>query len=153
MLYFYFSIAVYFQYNFVLVSVYSIVVRHAYTLHSVSPNISSTPLAPYIVVAVLLAIFPMLCITSPWLFLNLAPILKMDTSLHLNPNSPDLTLFIYFWTTGHRIELTIWQIFVICFGKHFFCLIMFCFSLCHLHPNVFNMQLSNSSFLCLCKCM
>lgn len=79
-----------------------------------------------------------------WFYLN-------DECLSLFGNSaPDLILFIYFFgPQGHRSNLTRWQIFVISFCMHFFCLIICCFPLSHLQPNVFNTALSDSSSLCL----
>lgn len=44
---------------------HSIAVRQAYTLQSIphAPHISRTHLAPYIVIMILLSVFPMLCFT------------------------------------------------------------------------------------------
>lgn len=57
---FYFSSTVYIQYYCVLVSVYSTVGKQSYTLQSIPPDISSAQLAPFLVVTILLTIFPML---------------------------------------------------------------------------------------------
>ena len=46
----------------------SIVFRQSYTLQSVPPDISSTYLAPHIVIPILLTVFPMLYFISLWLF-------------------------------------------------------------------------------------
>ena len=63
----------------------SIVVRQSYTLQSVHPNISSTHLTPYIVITILLTIFPMLYLTSPCLFCNYQSVrLHSFTTLHLS---------------------------------------------------------------------
>ena len=60
--YFNFSITVYFQCYFVLVSgVHHSVVRQSYTLQSDPPNIFNTRLALYIGITVLLTIFPVPC--------------------------------------------------------------------------------------------
>ena len=48
----------------------SIMVRQSCTLQSVPPNISSTHLALYIVITVVLTLFPLLYFTSLWLFCN-----------------------------------------------------------------------------------
>ena len=45
--------------------VYSTVIRHSYTLQSAAPDVSSTHLTSNIVIKMLLAIFSMLCFTSP----------------------------------------------------------------------------------------
>ena len=46
---------------------YSLVVKQSYTLHSDPLHISSTPLAPYVVITVFLTMFPVLYFTSPWI--------------------------------------------------------------------------------------
>lgn len=50
--------------------VHGVVVRQSYTSQSVPPDTSSTHLAPYVVIAMLLTRFPKLHLTSPGLFWN-----------------------------------------------------------------------------------
>ena len=57
------------QFTFNIILVYSIVVRQSYTLQSVPSDISSTHLS-YLVITILLTIFPVLNFTSLWLFCN-----------------------------------------------------------------------------------
>ena len=69
-IYFYFSITGDIQYYFILVSVHCIVVRQLYNLQSDPSNNSRTHITPYIVITILLTIFPMTYFTPSWLFCN-----------------------------------------------------------------------------------
>ena len=48
---------------------YNIVIRHLCNLRSAYPSKSSTHVTPYIVITILLSIFPMLYVASLWLFI------------------------------------------------------------------------------------
>ena len=66
-------------------------VRRWYNLQSGPPNNFSTRLAPYVVIAILLTIFPMRFFTSSWLFCNSQSVLLHPfTFLTLSSNSPPL---------------------------------------------------------------
>ena len=81
------SITVYIQYYFVLVSG----VRHSAgtiidcTSQSVPPDVSSTHLAPNIVITILLTRFPMLYFTFPWQFYNYQTVFQL---LQFSPCPP-----------------------------------------------------------------
>lgn len=66
----FFSTTAYILYYFYQFWVYSIEVTQSYTLLSDPPNISSTHLASYIVIPLLLTLLPMLYFITLWLFFN-----------------------------------------------------------------------------------
>ena len=98
-----FSITVYFQYYFVLVSGVGVVVRQPCVLQSVSLQVSSTHLALYIVIAILLTVFPMLHFAFPRNYhcvlhnLTQCPLPPVSTSLlFVSLSLFQFCLFVYF---------------------------------------------------------
>ena len=73
---------------------YSIVVRQSYTLQSGPPVISSTHLAPYIVITILLTTFPMREFTSLWLFCDCHFGLLNPFPFFTQPLNPSLLVII-----------------------------------------------------------
>ena len=89
--FFNFFITVDLQYYFVLVSgVQQSGSTIIYTLQSDHPDISRTHLTPYIVITIILTIFPMLYFTSPWLFCNYQFVLLSPCTFSPSPLSPSL---------------------------------------------------------------
>ena len=77
-------------------------VRQPYTLQSVPPDISSTHLAPYTVITIVLTIFPVLYFMSPWLlynylfvFLNLFTFSPSPTTSLPSDNHTVITLYLW----------------------------------------------------------
>ena len=78
---------------------YNIVIIQSYTLQSSPLDIFSTHLAPYMVIAILLTIFPMLHFISPWLFCNYQSVLLYPLTLFTqSPKPPPLKQHIQNWT-------------------------------------------------------
>ena len=67
-------------------------IRHLCNLQSVLPDISSTNLAPYKVITILLTVFPTLYFTAPWLFCNCTFVL-LNFYTFLNQSSNPLPLW------------------------------------------------------------
>ena len=68
------------------------VVRHSYTLHSVSPALSSTHLAPYPVITVFLTVVPVLAFAPLGLLCNHQSVLLHPFALFARPSSPLATI-------------------------------------------------------------
>ena len=63
-------------------------VSQSYTLQSNCPDISTTHWTPYIVIIILLTVFPMLYYTSLWLSCNHLVLLNPFTFFHPYPQTP-----------------------------------------------------------------